>query len=226
MDLNFYKNEFATPEIDLDEMRKYFVGNTQALFEDIEENIDGCDVTDETLGEWAKRLVSAINESDEIGEELDGIVTSILKKESACNTRSRNGYKVVHNKRMLARWHNLRIFVCEAFPPFLPKAENLSKEVLGYCEEIGLIQPQRESQAKAAFRLKYGEYIEDMDAFFYSVGTIKARQLKKLYDTKIKGSGTLGKTFLNDFLEIAPERKDGENRITYDNFKAFREDTK
>lgn len=65
-----------------------------------------------------------------------------------------------------------------------------------------------------------------MDAFFYSLGTIKARQLKKLYDTKIKGSGTLGKTFLNDFWEIAPERKEGENRITYDNFKAFREDAK
>lgn len=216
MDLNFYRNEFVTPEIDFSEMRKLFVGNTQVLFENIEENIDGCDVTDETLEEWAKQLVSAINESEEIGEELDGIVTSILKKESACNTRTRNGYKVVYNKRMLARWHNLRIFVCGAFPPFSINIKNLSKEVLGYCKEIGLIQPQREIQAKADFRLKYGECLNDIDAFFAKLKAMDGKDLVKTYYKKhFEKSAKNFKQFFNEIQAIVPERK-GERGWNYE----------
>lgn len=210
----WYKKELPTPEFDLGEVRKVFVGEVQALVEDIEENIDGYDVTDETLKGWAKQLVSAINESDEISEELSGVIVSILKKESACNTRLRNGYKVIHNKKMLARWHNLRLFICGAFPSYSFEVENLSKEVLVYCKEIGLID-----NAKLAFRLKYGEYIEDMDAFFAKTETIKARELKEIYNKRINGSGIKGKEFLDDFWAVAPERKEGANRITYNNYK-------
>lgn len=206
-----------TPEINFGEWHKLIVGNVQALFEHIEEKIANYYVTDETLEEWAKQLVSAIYESDEIGEELESIVTSILKKESACNIRShRKDGEVTHKKIMLARWQNLRIFVSRAFSPFSLNMENLSKDVLRYCEEIGLIQPQCESEPKRAFRLKYGEYIADMDAFFESLDTTGAKTLKVIFDKSFAKSDFNFREFFDDCTAIVPWRR-GQRGWNYHN---------
>lgn len=189
-------------------------------------------VNDHVLEEWAKSLISSVVYDDNIDLEdtASDLVEDIFTQERNFYYRWRNGYDEEESHLMFDKWQKLRYFVCDGFPEL---TFSLSGKVREYLQEIGEIEEEdtdtensQENKEKAAFRLKYGSYIEDMDAFFYSLGTIKARQLKKLYDTKIKGSGTLGKTFLNDFWEIAPERKEGENRITYDNFKAFREDAK
>lgn len=188
-------------------------------------------VTDHVLEEWAQILVSSVFESEDVSGTAGYLLEEIFRQERNFYYRSNGGDEEEESYPMFRKWLHLRAEVGSALKIVLQSASlsidtyNYLEELYGEEEDTRAESPQV-SQAKAAFCLKYGSYIEDMDAFFYSLGTIKARQLKKLYDTKIKGSGTLGKTFLNDFWEIAPERKEGENRITYDNFKAFREDAK
>lgn len=236
MNIRLPEYERVTPKINYEAI----VGKVQCLLTNIEESIDGCNVTDETLENWARELALAIFENDEITKVLNGVVVSILKKESACNTRLRYGHEEIHNRIMLGRWHNLRIFVCRDFPSFHPDLENQSEDVLEYCEEIGLILPQRECQAKDTqqaeqkqekvrrkdvecakkqFCKKYKNEISKLDKFFELLETASAAEIKRNYYNKaIIRSKYTQKDFFDDCQKIVPERT-GERGWSYNSFR-------
>ena len=238
MNIRLPEYERVTPKINYEAI----VGKVQLLLTNIEENIDGCNVTDETLENWARELALAILESDEINKVLNGVVVSILKKESACNTRLRYGHEEIHNRIMLGRWHNLRIFVCRDFPSFHPDLENQSEDVLEYCEEIGLILPQRECQAKDTqqagleqekarreevkrakelFRIKYNGAFKFPDMFIEKLETVTPKEFKSIYSKSVRRLEISLKDFFDDCISIVPERK-GERGFNYNNIKNFR----
>lgn len=201
----------------------------------VKEKIGFPQVNDYVLEEWAKILVSCVMANSDISENAEDLVESILRIESDVYFRLKGGYDEEENSLLLSKWDNLLYSIIKGFPQF-SYSMRTNKQVLQYCQERGFVGVEKTEakekdtpqvlQAKAEFKLTYGEYIENIDSFFETLKTIKARQLKKIYDTKIKGSGRKGKTFLKDCLEIVPERKEGENRITYDNFKTFHDDDK
>lgn len=205
----------------------------------VKEKISFPQVNDYVLEEWAKNLVSCVMANSDIKENAEDLIESILRIESDVYFRLKCGYDEEENSLLLSKWDNLLCSVIEGFIKGFPQfsfSMRTNKQVLQYCQERGFdVVEETEAkekdtpqvlQAKEEFKLTYGEYIENIDSFFETLKTIKARQLKKIYDTKIKGSGRKGKTFLNDCLGIVPERKEGENRITYDNFKTFHDDEK
>lgn len=219
-------------------------GDVFDMLQYIKERIKWEVVTEHVLEEWAKLLKASIysdEDIEDITETANDILEAIFTQERNYYLRLQGGVpylqkgcQVSETKPIYDKWKLLRSYYCKVFPDF---SFSLSVDVWKYLQEIGEVEAEAEVddkerdtprvlQAKEVFKLTYGEYIENIDSFFETLKTIKARQLKKIYDTKIKGSGRKGKAFLNDCLEIVPERKEGENRITYDNFKTFHDDEK
>ena len=75
-------------------------------------------------------------------------------------------------------------------------------------------------EAENDFRLKYHDYINNMDIFFEALKTMSGRDLKRMFDVDFKKSGIYFKTFFADCEKIVPERK-GERGWNYNNIKNF-----
>ena len=98
---------------------------------------------------------------------------------------------------------------------------SVSKEVREYLLETGLIGEEEEdtdteNKEKAAFRLKYGEYIADMDAFFESLDTTGAKTLKVIFDKSFAKSDFNFREFFDDCTAIVPWRR-GQRGWNYHN---------
>ena len=75
-------------------------------------------------------------------------------------------------------------------------------------------------EATKNFRLKYEDYINDMDAFLKALPSMSGRQLKRRFDVDFKRAGICFKTFFADCEKIVPERK-GKRGWNYNNIKNF-----
>ena len=60
---------------------------------------------------------------------------------------------------------------------------------------------------KARFRAKYDEHIKDMESFFDEISTMKGRELSCFYKKFLSRSNITLKEFVNDVLDITPERE-------------------
>lgn len=197
----------------------------------VKEKISFPQVNDYVLEEWAKNLVSCVMANSDIKENAEDLIESILRIESDVYFRLKCGYDEEENSLLLSKWDNLLCSVIEGFIKGFPQfsfSMRTNKQVLQYCQERGFdVVEETEAkekdtpqvlQAKEAFRLKYDGYFDDIEAFFELLKTIKARELKSIYDNKKLGK-VLDKTaFFNACKEIVPERK-GERGWSYDNFK-------
>lgn len=195
-------------------------------FEAVKDKMRFPQVNDHVLEEWAKSLISSVVYDDNIDLEdtASDLVEDIFTQERNFYYRWRNGYNEEESHLMFDKWQKLRSFVCGGFPNL---TFSLSGKVREYCQEIGLIETEdtdtekpQVSQAKAAFRLKYGENIEDMETFFISLKTIKGRELKGIFDKCFVKSDVTLKDFFADCEKIVPERK-GERGWNYEAIKKY-----
>lgn len=183
-------------------------------------------VNDHVLEEWAKSLISSIvyDDSGDIEDAASGLVEAIFTQERNSYFRWRNGYDEEESRLMFDKWQKLRSFVCGGFPELTFR---LSGKVREYLQEIGAIEEEdtdtensQESKEKAAFRLKYDRYINNMDTFFVSLKTIKGRELKAIFDKLFAKSNVAFKNFFADCAAIVPERK-GERGWNYEAIKKY-----
>lgn len=180
-------------------------------------------VNDHVLEEWAKSLISSVVYDDNIDLEdtANDLVEDVFTQERNFYFRWRNGYDEEESHLMFDKWHKLRSFVCGRFPKL---TFSLSGKVREYLQVIGEIEEEdtdtensQENKEKAAFRLKYGECIDDMDAFFERLKTMSGRELVKTYYEKhfAKIAKNFKQFFNNEIQAIVPERK-GERGWNYE----------
>lgn len=179
-------------------------------------------VNDHVLEEWAKSLISSVVYDDNryLEDTASDLVEDILTQERNFYFRWRHGYDEEESHLMFDRWQKLRSFVCEGFSDL---TLSLSGKVREYLQEIGVIEEEgtdtensQESKEKAAFRLKYGECIDDMDAFFERLKTMSGREFAIFYYKKhFAKSAQNFKQFFNEIQAIVPERK-GERGWNYE----------
>lgn len=180
-------------------------------------------VNDHVLEEWAKSLISSVVYDDNIDLEdtASDLVEDVFTQERNFYFRWRNGYDEEESHLMFDKWQKLRSFVCDGFPNL---TFSLSGKVREYLQEIGAIEEEdtdtensQESKEKAAFRLKYGECTDDMDAFFERLKTMSGRELVKTYYEKhfAKIAKNFKQFFNNEIQAIVPERK-GERGWNYE----------
>lgn len=180
-------------------------------------------VNDHVLEEWAKSLISSVVYDDNIDLEdtASDLVEDVFTQERNFYFRWRNGYDEEESHLMFDKWQKLRSFVCDGFPNL---TFSLSGKVREYLQEIGAIEEEdtdtensQESKEKAAFRLKYGECIDDMDAFFERLKTMSGRELVKTYYEEhfAKIAKNFKQFFNNEIQAIVPERK-GERGWNYE----------
>ena len=183
-------------------------------------------VNDHVLEEWAQSLISSVVYDDNIDLEdtASDLVEDVFTQERNFYFRWRNGYDEEESHLMFGKWQKLRYFVCGGFPDL---TFSLSGKVRGYLQEIGEIEGEdtdtensQVSQAKAAFRLKYDGYINNMDIFFVSLKTIKGKELKAIFDKAFAKSNVAFKNFFADCAAIVPERK-GERGWNYEAIKKY-----
>lgn len=180
-------------------------------------------VNDHVLEEWAKSLISSVVYDDNIDLEdtASDLVEDIFTQERNFYYRWRNGYDEEESHLMFDKWQKLRSFVCDGFPKL---TFSLSGKVREYLQEIGEIEEEdtdtensQENKEKAAFRLKYGECIYDIDAFFERLKTMSGREFVKTYYEKhfAKSAENFKQFFNNEIQAIVPERK-GERGWNYE----------
>lgn len=180
-------------------------------------------VNDHVLEEWAKSLISSVVYDDNIDLEdtASDLVEDVFTQERNFYFRWRNGYDEEESHLMFDKWRKLRSFVCDGFPNL---TFSLSGKVMEYPQEIGAIEKEdtdtensQESKEKAAFRLKYGECIDDMDAFFERLKTMSGREFVITYYQKhfAKSAKNFKQFFNNEIQAIVPERK-GERGWNYE----------
>lgn len=180
-------------------------------------------VNDHVLEEWAKSLISSVVYDDNIDLEdtASDLVEDVFTQERNFYFRWRNGYDEEESHLMFDKWQKLRSFVCDGFPNL---TFSLSDKVREYLQEIGAIEEEdtdtensQESKEKAAFRLKYGECIDDMDAFFERLKTMSGREFAITYYKKhfAKSAKNFKQFFNNEIQAIVPERK-GERGWNYE----------
>lgn len=180
-------------------------------------------VNDHVLEEWAKSLISSVVYDDNIDLEdtASDLVEDVFTQERNFYFRWRNGYDEEESHLMFDKWQKLRSFVCDGFPNL---TFSLSGKVREYLQEIGAIEEEdtdtensQESKEKAAFRLKYGECIDDMDAFFERLKTMSGREFAITYYEKhfVKSAKNFKQFFNNEIQAIVPERK-GERGWNYE----------
>lgn len=183
-------------------------------------------VNEHVLEEWAKSLISSVVYDDNIDLEdtASDLVEGVFTQERNFYFRWRNGYDEEESRLMFDKWQKLRSFVCDGFPNL---TFSLSGKVREYLQEIGVIEEEdtdtensQESKEKAAFRLKYDEYINNMDIFFVSLKTIKGKELKAIFDKSFAKSNVAFKDFFADCAAIVPERK-GERGWNYEAIKKY-----
>ena len=180
-------------------------------------------VNDHVLEEWAKSLISSVVYDDNIDLEdtASDLVEDVFTQERNFYFRWRNGYDEEESHLMFDKWQKLRSFVCDGFPNL---TFSLSGKVREYLQEIGAIEEEdtdtensQVNKEKAAFRLKYGECIDDMDAFFERLKTMSGRELVKTYYEKhfAKIAKNFKQFFNNEIQAIVPGRK-GERGWNYE----------
>lgn len=183
-------------------------------------------VNEHVLEEWAKSLISSVVYDDNIDLEdtASDLVEDVFTQERNFYFRWRNGYDEEESHLMFDKWQKLRSFVCDGFPNL---TFSLSGKVREYLQEIGAIEEEdtdtensQESKEKAAFRLKYDGYINNMDIFFVSLKTIKGKELKAIFDKSFAKSNVAFKNFFADCAAIVPERK-GERGWNYEAIKKY-----
>lgn len=193
-------------------------------FEAIKGNIGFPQVNDHVLGEWAKSLIFSFVHDDSIDIKVVASywLNKIFTQERNSYIRWRNGYDEEESSpisdekespSIFKRWQKLRSSFCRGFPDL---SFSVSYEVREYLLEIGLIgeedtdtENSQENKAKVAFRLKYGGCIDDMDAFFERLKTMRGRELVKTYYERYfaKRATDFKDFFNNEIQEIVPERK-------------------
>lgn len=183
-------------------------------------------VNEHVLEEWAKSLISSVVYDDNIDLEdtASDLVEDVFTQERNFYFRWRNGYDEEESHLMFDKWQKLRSFVCDGFPNL---TFSLSGKVREYLQEIGAIEEEdtdtensQEGKEKAAFRLKYDGYINNMDIFFVSLKTIKGKELKAIFDKSFAKSNVAFKNFFADCAAIVPERK-GERGWNYEAIKKY-----
>ena len=179
-------------------------------------------VTDHVLEEWAQILVSSVFESEDVSGTAGYLLEEIFRQERNFYYRSNGGDEEEESYPMFRKWLHLREKVGRGLKIVLQSISlsigtyNYLEELYGDEEDTGTESPQG-SQAKAAFRLKYGECIDDMDAFFERLKTMSGRELVKTYYEKhfAKIAKNFKQFFNNEIQAIVPGRK-GERGWNYE----------
>ncbi len=181
----------------------------------IKQRIGFQQVNDQVLDEWAKSLVSSIFDSEDISANATYLVNGIIKQESNCYYRWMNGYEEEENDLLFEKWQKLRSSVCKELGSTL---FSCSLDSLNYIQELSRVGADNEvEKAKADFRLKYGECLDDMDAFFAKLKIMDGREFVNTYYKKhFQKSVKNFKYFFNEEIQaVVPERK-GERGWNYE----------
>ena len=182
-------------------------------------------VTDHVLEEWAQILVSSVFESEDVSGTAGYLLEEIFRQERNFYYRSNGGDEEEESYPMFRKWLHLREKVGRGLKIVLQSISlsigtyNYLEELYGDEEDTGTESPQG-SQAKAAFRLKYDGYIEDIDSFFVLLKTIEPKELKHIFTKCFAKSDVTLKAFFNDCRTIVPER-DGERGWNYEAVKKY-----
>lgn len=179
-------------------------------------------VNDHVLEEWAQILVSSVFESEDVSGTASYLLEEIFRQERNFYYRSNGGDEEEESYPMFRKWLHLRAKVGSSLKIVLQSVSlsvgtyNYLEELYGEEEDTDTESPQV-SQAKAAFRLKYGECVDDMDAFFERLKTMSGREFVKTYYEKhfVKSAKNFKQFFNNEIQAIAPERK-GERGWNYE----------
>ena len=75
-------------------------------------------------------------------------------------------------------------------------------------------------EATKNFRLKYEDYINDMDAFLKALPSMSGRELSRWHKVNVKKHGIPLTTFFDDCAKLVPER-DGEKGWNYEAIKKY-----
>lgn len=178
-------------------------------------------VTEHVLEEWAQILASSVVNGDntDLKDTASGLLEYILKQERNFYYCWRNGYDEEENRLIFDKWQKLRSYFSRGFQnlPF-----SLSGELIEYCQEIGIVEAEdtdtknsQESQATKDFRLKYGDCIDDMDAFLERLKRMNGRELKIYYEKYFAKRAESFSQFFKEIQAIVPERK-GEKGWNYE----------
>lgn len=211
-----------------DKLINWVVGETDIYdkMEVVKDKIEFPQVSKHVLEEWAKSLISSIvyADSGDIEDAASDLMEDIFTQERNSYFRWRNGYDEEESHLIFNKWQKLRCLVCGGFPDL---TFSLSNKVREYLQEIGQIEEEdtdtenfQESREKAAFRLKYDRYINDIDTFFASLKTIKGKELKAIFDKSFAKSNVAFKMLFADCAAIVPERK-GERGWNYEAIKKY-----